>query len=89
MTKKLLGHWPFILLILTLGVYLGVKAVPENSWDGWRVGSAQTLLSDKQWAEDGILNNYFLFLPQFYPISYFSPRSSFTKDDSSLFLPRF
>jgi len=59
-------HSFFIVFMLALGVYLGIKAVPENSWDGWRVGSAQALLSDKHWANDGFLKNYFLFLPQGY-----------------------
>lgn len=73
MTKKLLGRWPFILLILTLGIYLGAKAIPENSWDGWGFASAQTLLSDKHWVKDGFIKSYFLILPQGYSktIQYF------------------
>lgn len=66
MVKKLTYHWCFILLILTIGAYLIVKAVPENGWDGWRVGSAQTLLSTKHWVKNGFLNNYLLFIPQGY-----------------------
>lgn len=59
-------HWLFIFLIIILGIYLGIKATYENSWDGWRVGSAQTLLSNKHWVENGVFKNYFLFLPQGY-----------------------
>lgn len=66
MIGKLKRHWFFILLILAIGAYLILKAIPENSWDGWRVGSAQTLLSAKHWANDGFLNNHFLFIPQGY-----------------------
>ena len=59
-------HLPFIILLIAIGIYLGAKAIPENSWDGWRVGSAQALLSDKQWVNDDFLKNYLLFLPQGY-----------------------
>ena len=62
----LIEHFFFIFLIMALGTFLGIKAIPDNSWDGWRVGSAQTLLSDKHWVENGFLKNYFLFLPQGY-----------------------
>ena len=59
-------HLAIIILIFIIGAYLVIKAIPENSWDGWRVGSAQTLLSAKHWVNDGFFNNYFLFLPQGY-----------------------
>ena len=59
-------HIALIILISVIGAYLVIKAFPENSWDGWRVGSAQALLSDKHWVNDGFLKNYFLFLPQGY-----------------------
>ena len=59
-------HLPILILILILGLYLGVKALDEKSWDGWHFGSAQVLLSDKHWAEDGFFQNYFLFIPQGY-----------------------
>lgn len=66
-------HFAFIILIFIIGAYLTIKAIPENSWDGWRVGSAQALLSNKQWVNDGFFKNYLLFLPQGYSkvISYF------------------
>lgn len=59
-------YLPLIILLIAIGIYLGVKALPENSWDGWGVGSAQALLSNKHWVEDGFLKNYLLFLPQGY-----------------------
>ena len=59
-------HLAIIILIFIIGAYLVAKALPENSWDGWRVGSAQALLSDRHWANDGFLKNYLLFLPQGY-----------------------
>lgn len=59
-------HSAIIILIFIIGAYLVIKAVPENSWDGWGFGSAQTLLSARQWAKEGILKNYFLSIPQGY-----------------------
>ncbi len=59
-------YLPLIILVLVIGIYLGIKAVPENSWDGWGVGSAQALLSNKHWIENGFFRNYLLFLPQGY-----------------------
>ncbi len=59
-------HSVIIILIFIIGAYLVIKAVPENSWDGWGFGSAQTLLSARQWAKEGILKNYFLSIPQGY-----------------------
>ena len=59
-------HLAIIILIFIIGAYLVIKAIPENSWDGWSVASAQTLLSIKHWTEDGFFNNYLLFLPQGY-----------------------
>lgn len=59
-------HAAIIILIFIIGVYLTIKALPEKSWDGWRVGSAQALISNKHWIEDGFFKNYFLFLPQGY-----------------------
>ncbi len=64
--QAIIKHLPVIILIFIIGSYLIIKALPENNWDGWRVGSAQALLSDKHWANDGFFKNYFLFLPQGY-----------------------
>lgn len=66
-TRRIIDrHIAIIILIFIIGAYLTIKAIPENSWDGWGVGSAQTLLSNKHWVEDGFFKNYFLFLPQGY-----------------------
>lgn len=62
----IIGNLPFIFLILILGVFLGVKAVPENGWDNWQYGSAQALLSGEHWVKDGFFKNYLMFLPQGY-----------------------
>ncbi len=59
-------HSAIIILIFIIGAYLVIKALPENSWDGWHCCSAQTLLSDKHWVNDGFVKSYFLFLPQGY-----------------------
>ena len=64
--KIIIEHFAIIILIFIIGSYLIIKAIPENSWDFWRVGSAQTLLSNQHWVNDGLLKNYFLFLPQGY-----------------------
>ncbi|PIR57967.1 MAG: hypothetical protein COU71_01270 [Parcubacteria group bacterium CG10_big_fil_rev_8_21_14_0_10_38_31] len=59
-------HILFIILVLILGVYLGAKAIPENSWDDWGFGSAQTMMSSKHWVNDGFVYSKFLFLPTGY-----------------------
>ena len=64
--NKVISNLPFIILILILGTYLSIKALPENSWDGWSQGSSQALLSNKHWVNDGFLKSYLLFLPQGY-----------------------
>jgi len=66
-------YLPLIILLIVMGIYLGAKAIPENSWDGWGFGSAQTLLSNKHWVKDGFIKSYFLILPQGYSktIQYF------------------
>ncbi len=65
MIQKLKRHWPIVLIIAASGFYLSVKAA-QNGWDGWRVGSAQTLLSAEHWVKDGFFQSRFLFLPQGY-----------------------
>lgn len=60
-------HLAIITLIFIIGAYLVIKAVPENSWDGFKVGSifgsAQPMLSNKHWVNDGFLKNYLLDIP--------------------------
>lgn len=60
-------------IVLILGSYLCIKALDENGWDGWALGSAQTLMSSEHWAKDGFAENYFLFIAQPYSklIKYF------------------
>lgn len=59
-------HFLFIILVLVLGGYLGTKAIPENSWDDWGFGSAQTMMSSNHWVNDGFIYSKFLFLPTGY-----------------------
>jgi len=59
-------HLLFIILVLVLGVYLVAKAVPEESWDDWGFGSAQTMMSSRHWVNDGFIYSKFLFLPTGY-----------------------
>lgn len=68
MKKFLTSHILFILLIIILAVYLGIKTFPENGWGGWLegIGDAATLLSTKHWANDGFIYSKFLFLPMGY-----------------------
>ncbi|MFC1756623.1 hypothetical protein ACFLZC_00475 [Patescibacteria group bacterium] len=56
-------HFLFILLLFILTVYLGLKAIPSNSWDDWAFGSAQTMLTMRHWVEDGMIYSKFLFIP--------------------------
>ena len=66
---------PILIIILILFFYLGIKALDENSWDGWGFGSAQTLMSSQYWARDGFIKNYFLFIPS--PYSKLTPYLDF------------
>lgn len=49
--------------MLALAFYLGVKATNEESWPGWTIFAAQTMLSSEHWARDGFVANKFLFIP--------------------------
>lgn len=61
--KSFIGKNLFIFIIIfILFLYLGVKALNPDGWDGWGFGSAQTLMSSKYWAKDGFAKNYFLFI---------------------------
>ncbi|MFC1756621.1 hypothetical protein ACFLZC_00465 [Patescibacteria group bacterium] len=60
------AHFLFIILLIILAVYLGLKTVPEDGWDEWGFGTAQVLMSAKYWAEDGIVNHKFLTIPMGY-----------------------
>ena len=64
--KFIRTHILFIILLIFLTGYLGLKAMPEESWDDWGFGSAQTMMSSKHWVEDGFIYSKFLFLPTGY-----------------------
>ena len=53
----------FLTLLL---VFLSVRASDEYRWSDWGFGDAQTMLSLRQWEEEGWFANYFLFIPQGY-----------------------
>lgn len=56
-------HLPFVIFLVAVALYLGVKAAPEESWSGWTPYSAQTMLSSEHWAKDGFVNSKLLFIP--------------------------
>ncbi len=59
-------HLACAALLLLLFIYLGNRANDEDRWSDWGFGDAQTLLSLKQWQENGWVANYLLFIPQGY-----------------------
>ena len=63
MTGFLKNNLIILIIILILALYLGIKALNPDGWDGWGFGSAQTLMSSQYWAKDGFIKNYFLFIP--------------------------
>ena len=65
MSNKFLTYL-FIVAVIIIGVYLTVKATNENSWDGWGIGSTQTMLNIKYWVTDGWAKHYFLHIPAGY-----------------------
>ena len=67
MISFLKSNLPILIILLILFSYLGIKALNPDGWDGWGLGSAQTLMSSQYWARDGFAKNYFLFIP--YPHS--------------------
>ncbi len=67
MKKALKTHIWFVVLLLILAVYSGLKTLPEDGWDGWGdAGSAGTMMTMKQWATDGMFYHKFLFIPMGY-----------------------
>jgi len=52
--------------LIVLAVGLGVRASDEYRWSDWGFGDAQSMLSLRQWYEEGWHANYFLFIPQGY-----------------------
>lgn len=59
-------HKFFIALLIVLAVYLGLKTLPEDGWNGWAFGSAQTMLTMRHWVNDGMVYSKFLFTPSGY-----------------------
>jgi hypothetical protein len=59
-------HIPFICLLLVLAIYLGIKTFHDAGWSGWKMGSAQTLLTVDYWDRDGIIDHKILFIPMGY-----------------------
>ncbi len=67
MKKVLKTHIWFVVLLLILAVYLGLKTLPEDGWDGWgATGSAGIMMTMKHWTTDGMLYHKFLFIPMGY-----------------------
>lgn len=56
----------FILIITPVFVYASIKAMQINGWDDWDFGSAQTMLTIRYWARDGMSNHKFFFIPSGY-----------------------
>lgn len=56
-------HFLFLMMLLIVSSYLGLKTLPEDGWDDWAFGSAQTMMTMKYWREDGIIANKFFFTP--------------------------
>lgn len=71
--KIIIANLLFVILIAILFGYLTVRALPENSWNGWKCCSTQMLLTARFWARDGLFNHYLLGLNQGYGkiVSYF------------------
>lgn len=61
--KLIKKHFLFLIILLVVGVYLGLKTLPENGWDDWAFGSAQTMMTIKYWNENGIIASKFFFTP--------------------------
>jgi len=62
------GRWHIALSIflISLFLFLSIRASDEYRWSNWGFGDAQTMLSLRQWEEGGWFSNYFLFIPQGY-----------------------
>lgn len=58
-----------ITVLCVVGAALFFRAVQEERWSGWALGDAQTLLTMRHWATDGILAHYALFVGQGYSVA--------------------
>lgn len=86
----LLRRWKELLAIaLILGsvlAYLTIRARDVRGWDNWHFGSAQTMLTVRYWARDGMATHLFFFLPSgYYPGILFldQPQFRFLADGTS------
>lgn len=61
-----LWHIALCGFLLFLFIFLSVRASDEYRWSDWGFGDAQSMLSLRQWEEEGWFKNYFLFIPQGY-----------------------
>lgn len=63
-----LNRWDaaLALFLALLVVALSIRAVDEDRWSDWSFGDALTMLSLRQWEENGWLANRLLLLPQGY-----------------------
>lgn len=63
--KTLKTHIAFVILFVVLAAYLGIKSFSESGWSSWYdgIGDAQTILSSKHWANDGLFYSKFLAIP--------------------------
>lgn len=59
-------HLALALFLCLMFIFLALRASDEFRWSDWGFGDAQTMLSLKQWDENGWFANYFLFIPQGY-----------------------
>lgn len=59
-------HIALGIFLLSLTLFLSIRASDEFRWSDWGFGDAQTMLSLRQWEEGGWFSNYFLFAPQGY-----------------------
>ena len=59
-------HIGLMVFLLSLTLFLSLRASDEFRWSDWGFGDAQTMLSLRQWEEGGWFSNYFLFIPQGY-----------------------
>ncbi len=65
-------------VLLPIGTYLVAKAQDPRGWDQWGFGSAQTVLTVRHWARDGMIAHKFLFLPSgYHPAIAFLDRPEF------------
>lgn len=63
---ELKWHRAFIFIMVSIAVFLVIRASDEDRWSDWSFGDPQTMLSVKHWEKEGWLLNKLLFIPQGY-----------------------